>query len=87
VRLGFEARGNVVIHREEVWDEIRANGRSGHPNDGCATSKEELDRWEDDGGYGTGDEQSRTVSREMKVKFGSSKTRPDAHSTLREAPK
>lgn len=85
VTLGFAARGNVVIHRHEVWDKIRANGRSAHPNDGCTTSKEELNRWEDDGGYGTGDGQCRTVSREMKVEFGSSKKPRDAHPMPRRA--
>lgn len=67
VKLGFEARESVVIHREEVWDGIRANDWLGRPDDGCATSKEELDRWEDDGGCGRSAEQFRTVGREMKA--------------------
>jgi carbon storage regulator CsrA len=31
VRLGFEASKDVPVHRWEVWEQIRANGRSDHP--------------------------------------------------------
>jgi len=27
VRLGFEARGDVPVHRWEVWERIRAGGK------------------------------------------------------------
>jgi len=50
VRLGFEAKKTVAVHREEVWERIRANGGPAPPKDGPATLKEQLDRWEDDGG-------------------------------------
>lgn len=33
VRLGFEARKDVVIHREEVWETMCAHGQRAPPND------------------------------------------------------
>jgi carbon storage regulator len=29
VRLGFEARGDFPIHREEVWERVQAGGLAG----------------------------------------------------------
>jgi len=31
VRLGFEANKDVPVHRAEVWERIRANGRKERP--------------------------------------------------------
>ena len=31
VRLGFEVNKDVPVHRSEVWDRIRANGRPDQP--------------------------------------------------------
>jgi carbon storage regulator CsrA len=36
VRLGFEADGNVSIHRWEVWERIRARGRPEGSTEGPA---------------------------------------------------
>jgi carbon storage regulator len=37
VRLGFEGDANVPIHRSEVWERIRTNGRPDSPTNGSAT--------------------------------------------------
>ena len=34
VRLGFEVDKDVPVHREEVWERIRASGQRGPPNGG-----------------------------------------------------
>jgi carbon storage regulator CsrA len=34
VKLGFEANGGFDVHREEVWERIRAGGRRGPPTAG-----------------------------------------------------
>jgi carbon storage regulator len=34
VRLGFEADAGVPVHRWEVWERIRANGRTDSPTEG-----------------------------------------------------
>jgi carbon storage regulator len=31
VRLGFKGDSGVPVHRMEVWEQIRANGRSARP--------------------------------------------------------
>jgi carbon storage regulator len=36
VRLGFEADANVPVHRSEVWERIRVNGRPGALTEGSA---------------------------------------------------
>ena len=36
VRLGFEARDDVPVHRLEVWERIRATGPSSGPSKGPA---------------------------------------------------
>jgi len=33
VRLGFEAAGAVPIHRQEVWERIRANAQADGPTE------------------------------------------------------
>ena len=50
VKLGFEAQKDVSVHREEIWERMRAKDRLGRPNGGRAMPTGELDRWEDDGG-------------------------------------
>ena len=52
VKLGFEAKKHISVHREEVWKRILAHRPTGTP----ATTHEESDRWADDGG-GTSHEQ------------------------------
>jgi len=46
VKLGFEAKKEVSVHREEVWDRIVANRSTEVP----ATPDNGLDQWADDGG-------------------------------------
>jgi carbon storage regulator len=36
VKLGFEVDSSVPVHRSEVWDRIRAEGRPGSPTAGPA---------------------------------------------------
>jgi carbon storage regulator CsrA len=36
VRLGFEAASDVLIHRWEIWERIRANGQPDSPTEGPA---------------------------------------------------
>jgi carbon storage regulator CsrA len=37
VRLGFEADADIPVHRGEVWEQIRGNGRPDSPTeDGSA---------------------------------------------------
>jgi len=45
VRLGFEAKRDVPVHRAEVWERIRANGQPGRSADIPTAPKQELDRW------------------------------------------
>jgi carbon storage regulator len=51
VRLGFEAKKEVPVHRWEVWQRICRDGRSSRPSTGL--SARDLDRWQDDGGNGS----------------------------------
>ena len=44
VRLGFEASERFVVHREEVWDRIRANGLDGSSSIGSTPLKKGLER-------------------------------------------
>lgn len=50
VKLGFEANERFVVHREEVWERIRANGLDGRSSIGSAPLKQELERLLNDGG-------------------------------------
>jgi carbon storage regulator CsrA len=36
VRLGFEAASDVLIHRWEIWERIRASGQPASPTEGLA---------------------------------------------------
>ena len=38
VRLGFEVNKDVPVHREEVWERIRANDRARPPDGRCMTA-------------------------------------------------
>jgi carbon storage regulator CsrA len=47
VRLGFEANKDIPVHRWEVWEQIRANGRRGtnrsaRPDDGLRSFADEV---------------------------------------------
>ena len=37
VKLGFEVDADVPVHRLEVWEQIKRNGRAGRPTEGTAT--------------------------------------------------
>lgn len=37
VRLGFNGDSDVPVHRSEVWERIRGNGRPNNPARGTAT--------------------------------------------------
>ncbi len=38
VKLGFEVDREVPVHRLEIWEQIRADGRADNPRDGPAES-------------------------------------------------
>ncbi len=38
VRLGFEVDAEVPVHRSEVWEQMRINGRPESPTGGLAAS-------------------------------------------------
>lgn len=46
VRLGIEAPAEVPVHRREVWDEIRENGRRETRVDGGSCHAKEPDQAE-----------------------------------------
>ena len=50
VRLGFEGDPDCSVHRQEVWERIRAAVRTDSPADKPAAAKVELDRWDNEGG-------------------------------------
>jgi len=52
VRLGFEAKKDVPVHRWEVWQRICHEGRTGGKSTGLSTPPRDLARWQDDGGNG-----------------------------------
>jgi len=53
VRLGFEAKKEVPVHRWEVWQRICREDRSTRTSSRPATPAQDLDRWQDDGGNGS----------------------------------
>ena len=50
VKLGFDVKDDVPVSRLKVQQRIHAGGRPNSPSSGPAAPKEEMNRWEDDGG-------------------------------------
>ena len=50
VKLGLEVPAGIRIQRRETWATRGAAGPPCHPDARPAASKQESDRWEDDGG-------------------------------------
>lgn len=50
VRLGFEVAADVPVHRLEVWERICADEQANRSLELFTPPKQELQRWEDEGG-------------------------------------
>jgi len=50
VKLGFDVKDDVPVSRLKVQQRIHAGAQPNSPSSGPAAPKEEMNRWDDDGG-------------------------------------